>query len=258
MLTVLSQLEIEIVSERTEFGLNGAIKSGHLPGIVPLGYKKDSNKKTIIDETTKDVIIRIFNMYLEGKSYQQISNTLNKEKVLYPKHWRDTTIMKMIDNKVYMGDYEKGKSNSKDTLVYMNVVEPIISRAMWNEAQYQKEKNQRSYTRDRVYIFFQKLKCPKCNRILGGKATTKKNGNAYFYYYCNDCKIEFKEKVINDYFNQFISELVEYDSVVNQFFLPMIKQKFDEPKEQLEKEIKEQNNKLKRIKKAYINGAFEV
>ena len=162
MLTVLSQLEIEIVSERTKFGLNGAIKSGHLPGIVPLGYKKDNNKKTIIDETTKDVVIRIFNMYLEGKSYQQISNTLNKEKVLAPKHWRDTTIMKMIDNKVYMGDYEKGKSNSKDTLVYMNVVDPIISRAMWEEAKHQKEKNQRSYTRDRIYIFFQKLKCPKC------------------------------------------------------------------------------------------------
>ena len=37
-------------------------------------------------------------MYLEGKSYQQISNTLNKEKVLAPKHWRDTTIMKMFCN----------------------------------------------------------------------------------------------------------------------------------------------------------------
>jgi len=94
-----------------------------------------------------------------------------------------------------------------------------------------------------------KLKCPKCNRILGGKATTKKNRNTYLYYYCNDCKIEFKEKIINDYFNQFISELVEYDSVVNQFFLPMIKQKFDEPKEQIEKEIKEQTSKLERIKK---------
>ena len=31
MLTVLSQLEIEIVSERTKFGMTGAIKSGHLP-----------------------------------------------------------------------------------------------------------------------------------------------------------------------------------------------------------------------------------
>ena len=129
---------------------------------------------------------------------------------------------------------------------------------MWADCQVQKKKNSRSDQRTLTYLYLQKLKCPKCSRILGGKATTKKNGNTYFYYYCNDCKIEFKEKIINDYFNQFISELVEYDSVVNQFFLPMIKQKFDEPKEQLEKEIKEQNNKLERIKKAYINGAFEV
>src|SRR5574344_1339272 len=85
MLTVLSQLEIEIVSERTKFGLNGAIKSSHLPGIVPLGYKKDGNKKTIVDETTKSIIERIFKMYLEGKSFQQISNIFNEEKVLNPK-----------------------------------------------------------------------------------------------------------------------------------------------------------------------------
>ena len=37
MLTVLSQLEIEIVSERTKFGLNGAIKSGHLPRYYSIG-----------------------------------------------------------------------------------------------------------------------------------------------------------------------------------------------------------------------------
>ena len=37
---LISQLELEIVSERTKFGLNGAIKLGHLPEFVPLGYKK--------------------------------------------------------------------------------------------------------------------------------------------------------------------------------------------------------------------------
>ena len=112
MLTVLSQLEIEIVSERTKFGLNGAIKSSHLPGPAPLGYKKDGNKKTIIDvksshlpgpaplgykkdgnkktiidETTKPIIERIFKMYLEGKTFQQISNIFNEEKLLYPKKY---------------------------------------------------------------------------------------------------------------------------------------------------------------------------
>jgi site-specific DNA recombinase len=80
---------------------------------------------------------------------------------------------------------EKGKSNNKDTLIYMNVVEPIISRAMWNEAQHPKEKNQRSYTRDRVYIFFQKLKCPKCSRIMKckGSGGTRKKHMYYKYYF---------------------------------------------------------------------------
>ena len=129
---------------------------------------------------------------------------------------------------------------------------------MWADCQVQKKKNSRSYQRTLTYLYLQKLKCPKCNRILGGKATTKKNGKTYFYYYCNDCKVQFKESLINEYFEQFIDELTEYDSVVNQFFLPMIKQKFDEPKEQLEKEINNQKNKLERIKKSYINGVFEL
>ena len=72
MLTVLSQLEIEIVSERTKFGLTGAIKCGHIPGTCPLGYKRDETKKVIIDETTKDIIVRIFNLYLEGKNAKEI------------------------------------------------------------------------------------------------------------------------------------------------------------------------------------------
>ena len=68
MLTVLSQLEIEVVSERTKFGMNGAIKAGHLPGKCPLGYYRDKDKVVKIDPITSQVVKRIFKMYLEGKS----------------------------------------------------------------------------------------------------------------------------------------------------------------------------------------------
>ena len=256
LLMSVSQNEIERTSERTKIGLAGAIKNGHIPHIAPLGYKRE-DKKLVIDYSTKDIVVRIFDLYYNGYSYQKISNLFNKEKVLGKDNWRDSTIMGILENEIYKGDFVHGKKTKQPTY-YEDVVEPIISKEMWEDCQVQKKKNSRSYKRTLIYLYLQKLKCPKCNRILGGKATTKKNGNTYFYYYCNDCKIEFKEKVINDYFNQFISELVEYDSVVNQFFLPMIKQKFDEPKEQLEKEINDQKVKLERIKKAYINGAFEV
>jgi len=256
LLMSVSQNEIERTSERTKIGMAGAIKSGHIPHQAPLGYKHE-NKKLVIDYSTKDIVIRIFDLYYNGLSYKKISNLFNEEKVLGRSNWRDTTITTILENEIYKGDFVHGK-RTKHPTYYENVVEPIISKEIWEECQVQKKKNSKSYKRTLTYLYLQKLKCPKCNRILGGKATTNRKENAYFYYYCNDCKIQFKENLINDYFNQFIDELVEYDSVVNQFFLPMIKQKFDEPKEQLEKEINEQKTKLERIRKAYINGVFEL
>ena len=254
LLMSVSQNEIERTSERTKIGLAGAIKQGHIPHVAPLGYKHE-NKTLVIDYSTKDVVVRIFELYSEGYSYQKISNLFNEEKVLEKDNWRDSTIQTILENEIYKGDFVHGK-RTKNPTYYKNVVEPIVPKELWEDCQVQKKKNSRSYQRTLTYLYLQKLKCPKCGRILGGKATTKKNGKPYFYYYCNDCKISFKENVINEYFNQFINELVEYDSVVNQFFLPMIKQKFDEPKEELEKEIIKQNEKLERIRKAYINGAF--
>lgn len=52
--------------------------------------------------------------------------------------------------------------------------------------------------------------------------------------------------MIEDYISEFIDEIVEYDYVVNQFFLPMIKQKIENPKE-----IKKQKDKFKKIREAY-------
>ena len=256
ILMSVSQQEIERTSERTKVGLAGAIKQGHIPHQAPLGYKHE-NKKLVIDHLTKDVVIRIFELYHKGMSYQKISTLFNKEQVLGKTNWRDSSIVAILENEIYKGDFVHGK-RTKHPTYYENVVEPIVSKEMWEECQVQKKKNSKSYQRTLTYLFLQKLRCPKCNRILGGKATQKKNGNIYYYYYCHDCKINFKESLVEEYFNDFVNELVEYDSVVKQFFLPMIKQKFDEPQEELKKDINKQKDKLERIKRAYINGVFNL
>lgn len=256
ILMSVSQQEIERTSERTKVGLAGAIKQGHIPHQAPLGYKHE-NKKLVIDHLTKDVVIRIFELYHKGMSYQKISTLFNKEQVLGKTNWRDSSIVAILENEIYKGDFVHGK-RTKHPTYYENVVEPIVSKEMWEECQVQKKKNSKSYQRTLTYLFLQKLRCPICNRILGGKATQKKNGNIYYYYYCHDCKINFKESLVEEYFNDFVNELVEYDSVVNQFFLPMIKQKFDEPQEELKKDINKQKDKLERIKRAYINGVFSL
>lgn len=262
MLTVLSQLEIEIVSERTKFGLNGAIKSGHIPGQRPFGYKSAEDKRMVIDNATRPYVEKIFDMYLEGKSFQQIANYF-KENNIYPKkNWKDTTIQKIIDNKIYMGDYEQykriGKQENLEPIVYMNVVEPIISRAKWEECQRQKERNQRTYTRDRVYTFFQRLKCPNCSRIMKckGSGGTKRK---YMYYTCEHCHINFNEDHIEHLLRDFIYDLLEYDMAVKKFFLPVLEDKTNNvDTTSIDKEIRDLEKQKNRIKDLYIKGIVEI
>jgi len=256
MLTVLSQLEIEIVSERTKFGLNGAIKAGHIPGKVPLGYYRDTDKTLKVDVTTKDIVLRIFELYLEGKSYQAISNILNEEKVLSPnnKKWCDSTIDRIINNKIYMGDYERYKyDNTKETELFIDVVPPIITRAMWEEVQKQKEKNQRSYCRNRVYIFFQKLVCPTCGKIMTCKGAGGKKAK-YMYYFCDNCNLYYNEAEIEDCLIDYILDLVEYDFHVNKYFYPLLAEKKDTETKEIEKEIKKLKEQKERLMKVYVNG----
>ncbi len=262
MLTVLSQLEIEIVSERTKFGLNGAIKSGHIPGQRPFGYKSAEDKRMVIDNATRPYVEKIFDMYLEGKSFQQIANYF-KENNIYPKkNWKDTTIQKIIDNKIYMGDYEQykriGKQKNLEPIVYMNVVEPIISRAKWEECQRQKERNQRTYTRDRVYTFFQRLKCPNCSRIMKckGSGGTKRK---YMYYTCEHCHINFNEEHVEHLLIDFIYDLLEYDMAVKKFFLPVLEDKTNNiDTTSIDKEIRDLEKQRNRIKDLYIKGIVEI
>ena len=96
LLMSVSQNEIERTSERTKIGLAGAIKQGHIPHIAPLGYKRE-DKKLVIDYSTKDIIIRIFDLYYNGYSYQKISNLFNEEKVLGKDNWRDSTIVGILE-----------------------------------------------------------------------------------------------------------------------------------------------------------------
>ena len=260
MLTVLSQLEIEIVSERTKFGLGGAIKAGHIPGPCPYGYYRDSDKTIKIDNSTKDIVIRIYQMYLEGKSYQQIASILNDEDVPSPvkSKWCDSTIEKIINNRIYMGDFERYKKDKdRESEIYMNVVTPIISRAMWEDTQNQKGKNQRSYSRHRVYIFFQKLICPKCGKIMTGKGAGGKKSK-YMYYTCEKCKIYFNEDDIEEILIDYILDFIEYDYQVNKFFYPLLAEKKDDEAKEIEKEIKKYKDQKKRLIKVYKDGILEM
>ena len=111
--------------------------------------------------------------------------------------------------------------------------------------------------RTQTYIFLQKLKCPKCGRILAGGASHKiKSDKWYFYYRCENCKNNIHENKIEEHIKNLLADILEYDNVVNEFFLPVLKSKVDDSKIELENELKKLNNKKERIRKAYIDELF--
>ena len=256
IMTSVSQNEIEKCSERTKFGMVGAIKAGHIPNQCPLGFTRD-NKKLVPDPLTKDIIVRIYDLYLEGKSYQSIANIYNEEKVLGKTNWRDSTINHIMTNELYKGDYIHGKRTKKPTY-YENVVEPIISKQKWEDCQYQKQRNARHYERTATYLCTNKLKCAKCGRFLGGCATTKKNGNKYYYYKCEHCKTYFSEIDIEEQLKWFLIELNKQDELINDYYTPFIKSKLDNKQIDYDKEIKDLDKQLDRIKTAYIKGILKI
>ena len=256
IMTSVSQNEIEKCSERTKFGMVGAIKNGHIPNRTGLGFKRE-NKKLVPDPLTKDIIVRIFDLYLEGKSHQAIANIYNKEKVLGKTNWYDSTMQKILSNELYKGDYVNGK-RTKHPTYYENVIEPIVSKEKWESCQYQKLRNARHYERTATYLFTNKLKCSKCSNFLGGHATTKTNGKKYYYYKCNTCKTYFNEIDIEKELKAFMLELAKQDDLINNYYTPFIKSKLEDKTEDYKKEIKELDKQLDRIKTAYIKGVVKL
>ena len=254
MLTVLSQLEIERVSERTKFGMVGAIKDGHIPVRKTLGFMRD-NKKLIINPAESEIVERIFDLYLKGKSYQAIANTFNEEKVLNKK-WYDTTIQKILGNPLYKGDFISG-ARTGNPVLYENVVEPIISKKLWEDCQEQARKNTRNYTRRNDYIFFQKIICPHCKRIMACKAPGGKK-KKYIYYQCNDCKTSIREDYLVELLIEQITTIIEYDITVRQYFAPLLKHKVENTNELLKKEINVLKDKITRLKEAYLNKIIDI
>lgn len=187
---------------------------------------------------------------------KKIANYLNKENALNKK-WRDCIITKIIDNVIYRGDYLDGKTTGKPVL-YEDVVEPIITKELWYECQNQKSKNSRNYTRDVIYLFLQKVKCPKCGRIMAGKAPGGKKKYRYVYYKCCDCGDYVREDYLESKLTPLIMQLTEFDSLIKNQFGAVLTNKLSNPIPKVEKEIQVLKTKKERLKQAYLNEVIDL
>jgi DNA invertase Pin-like site-specific DNA recombinase len=254
MLTVLSQLEIERTSERTKVGLTGAIKKGNIPGKTPLGFKREG-RKLVIDETTAPIVRKIFELYTNGMSYYRISQLMLREYGNL-RVWREDLISKIMNNRIYCGDYVLGKVKDKNnTIIFDDVVEPIISKEQWFECQTQKGKNERHYSRSRTYIFMQKLKCPKCSNIMAGNSAGTK---PHMYYKCPKCKTYIREDWVEDKLYDFLGEITDLYNILNDIQIPILTSEETNKLDEKLRALSELNKRQEKLKQAYLHDIISI
>ena len=200
----------------------------------------------------------MYDLYLEGKSYQAIANIYNREQILGRTNWKDSTIQKIMTNELYKGDFVNGK-RTKHPTYYENVVEGIVSKEKWDNCQYQTKRNARHYERTATYLFTNKLKCSVCGSFLGGKASTKKKtGKKYYYYKCKKCRTNYKEDDIRNGLLLQLYDLIKKDNMINKYYTPFIKSKIDNNTDEITKKIKDLEKQKDRIKSAYMQGIVKM
>lgn len=257
MTTILAQLEIERCSERTKFGMIDAARKGHISGQPPLGYTKVGNDKSIvIDEVEAEVVKRIFRLYLNEMSVCSICKLFNEENILNRK-WATTTMDKTLSNQLYIGNVVHGKKDSKEIQIFEGVVPAIIDKTDFEIVQKRKEKNLKNYTRKHTFIFMQKVRCPKCHKIMGGSSSTSKSKKKHFYYQCSHCNLRISEKKIEKSILKFLNDMLDYFLIIDNSFKPIINKDSSNEIINYKNKLSELEEKDTKIKKAFVDGLLE-
>lgn len=105
----LAQQESASLSQNVKLGLqfryqDGKVQVNHNHF---LGYTKDEDGNLIIEEDEAKIVRRIFREYLEGASFRDIANGLERDKIKTGGKrykWHLSTIQGILQNEKYMGD----------------------------------------------------------------------------------------------------------------------------------------------------------
>lgn len=112
--SVIAQAESENISENVKWGIRHRMKTGQYTFRDNLlGYKNDEQGNPQIVEEEAEIVRKIFQLYLDGNTLDQIKTYLEENKILTYKGkttWNKATIQNMLKNEKYSGDILLQKS----------------------------------------------------------------------------------------------------------------------------------------------------
>lgn len=161
----LAQQESEKLGSRVKNGLkisagNGKITSGfnvlgydYVPELVTENGRTVKYGRLKRNETEAKVVIRIFDMYLDGYSQKHIASILEAEGVVGKNgekiKWSATRVSRILHRSTYCGFLEVGKTETMDSITHIRIKKPkeeielvesdyidvIIPKEKWDKAQ---------------------------------------------------------------------------------------------------------------------------
>lgn len=104
---VIAQAESENISANISWGVRKRMRDGSYQFRYLLGYKKDENGKPCIVAEEARIVRYIYQLYLDGKSLDQIKTILENEKYVTSTNkteWSKNYIKSILENERYCGD----------------------------------------------------------------------------------------------------------------------------------------------------------
>ncbi len=149
MMGFVAEIERERITERTQRGIRGRIKSGKImPGVRPLyGYRwsnPDKGKKEfyVINPETAPIVERIFREAAEGKRLRRIAIDLTAEGILSPSDywrkeqgkplsgvpWQKSAVWRILTNPSYWGQHSAFVTSVAKRKDFTDTGEPVTRR----------------------------------------------------------------------------------------------------------------------------------
>lgn len=194
---VINDMYVRDISKKIRSSLIERKKAGNFLGVTaPYGYEKDPNNKfhLVINEKEAEVVKRVFRLYLEGNGLTKIAQILTKDGVTVPgesrnigktrktalySSWKQTTIRRILDNRVYLGElvqFKRRKINYKskrrinvpeeERYICKGTHEAIIDEKDFNTVQNILKKNKSFKGTKHDYLFKGLLYCAECGARL--------------------------------------------------------------------------------------------
>ena len=287
-------------STKIKSSLNGKKKKGEFIGAFPsYGYVKNikDKHKLEIDEKAANIVRKIFDWNVnKGLGKIAISHRLNDLGVLNPTghkrlelnqnynnsgikdenyNWTPSTIKKILENEIYIGNTVQGKRRTKSYKIHKlenvpreewvrveNTHKPIIDKELFLKAQKINKIDTRVQSNQKLSLFSGILICGDCKMAMNKKVFKSKSGKIYEYYVCGTYRKKSKnlcskhtvkvDKLETSLLETIRNEILKIDvnKIIEKFENINSKKILNENKKEFfENEKKEELEKLERLKR---------